>query len=244
MTIFRSRIRLSQEDGRLEKHRADFKLADIILGGQDGLVNVLGVILGVAAASGSSRLVVVAGLAATFAESISMAAVSYTSKKSSADFYDSELAREVDEIEELPEVEKEEVREIYRRRDFSGELLEKIVGKIVSNRRVWLEVMMAEELKLEKVDRSKILGASILVGSSAFFGSLIPLAPFVFLPVDRSVYLSLVISALTLFFLGVYKARTTVGKPLKSGLELAVIGLVSALAGYFVGLAFRVSGGI
>jgi len=54
-------------------------LRDIILGGQDGLVNVLGIVLGVAAASGNSRIVLVAGLAATFAESFSMAAVAYTS---------------------------------------------------------------------------------------------------------------------------------------------------------------------
>ncbi len=70
---------------RLEelKHR-QLDLRDIILGGQDGLVNVLGIVLGVAAASGNSRIVLVAGLAATFAESFSMAAVAYTSSIASS----------------------------------------------------------------------------------------------------------------------------------------------------------------
>jgi len=70
-----------------EHHLKSFNLPEIILGGQDGLVNVLGVILGVAAATVSSKIVIVAGLAATFAESISMAAVAYTSKLAEADYY-------------------------------------------------------------------------------------------------------------------------------------------------------------
>ena len=58
---------------RHDPHRHESRLSDIILGGQDGLVNVLGVILGVAAATQDARIVIAAGLAATFAESISMA---------------------------------------------------------------------------------------------------------------------------------------------------------------------------
>ncbi|HZY44053.1 MAG TPA: VIT1/CCC1 transporter family protein, partial [Anaerolineae bacterium] len=69
-------------------------LSDVILGGQDGLVNVLGVILGVAAASSDPRIVIAAGLAATFAESISMGAVAYTTTMADRDFYLSEIERE------------------------------------------------------------------------------------------------------------------------------------------------------
>lgn len=228
----------------MEEHHSDFKLADVILGGQDGLVNVLGVILGVAAASESSRLVLAAGLAAAFAESISMAAVAFTSKKAAADFYQSELNRENLEIDEIPEREIEEVREIYSRRGFSGELLEAVVEKIVADRRVWLEVMMREELHLEEVKREKILGSSVLVGLSAVLGSFIPLTPFVFLSVRTAVFPSLAVSAAALLVLGAYKAKATVGRPLRSALEMALIGIVSALAGYLIGLVFRVSGGI
>jgi VIT1/CCC1 family predicted Fe2+/Mn2+ transporter len=62
------------------------KVHDLILGGQDGLVNVLGVVLGVAAATLSTRVVLIAGLAATFAESISMGAVAYTSAKAAKEY--------------------------------------------------------------------------------------------------------------------------------------------------------------
>lgn len=223
-----------------EPHQKDFKLGDVILGGQDGLVNVLGVILGVAAASGDSRIVLAAGLAATFAESVSMGAVAYTSKRAQADHYEAELAREKREIEQIPQAEVEEVRQIYRQRGFEGELLEKIVEKITGEKKVWLEVMMQEELKLEEIDRRKVLGDSLLVGLSAVLGSLIPLLPFFFLPIKISIYISLAFSALVLLLLGAYKAKVTVGQPLRSGVQMAIIGLVSALTGYLVGLVFKV----
>lgn len=69
------------------KHPLAAKVHDLILGGQDGLVNVLGVVLGVAAATMSTRVVLIAGLAATFAESISMGAVAYTSAKAAREYY-------------------------------------------------------------------------------------------------------------------------------------------------------------
>lgn len=145
-------------------------LRDVILGGQDGLVNVLGVTLGVAAASGDTRLVLAAGLAATFAESVSMAAVAYTSS-----------------------------------------------------------------LAVERA-----LVSSLIVGFSAIFGSFIPLLPFLFLPLSEGILIALSISAGALFFLGMYKAKLLGGSLLGNGLQIAVIGIVSALVGYAVGTIFRV----
>jgi VIT1/CCC1 family predicted Fe2+/Mn2+ transporter len=55
-----------------------------------------------------------------------------------------------------------------------------------------------------------------------------------------SIWFSIVIAALVLFVVGVYKARVTIGKPFRSGLQMAVIGTISALAGYVVGLIFKV----
>src|SRR3990172_3875999 len=85
-----------------DPHRQSSGLSDIILGGQDGLVNVLGVILGVAAATHDPRIVMVAGLAATFAESVSMGAVAYTSTLADSDFYESERAREHRHVHLVP----------------------------------------------------------------------------------------------------------------------------------------------
>lgn len=221
-----------------ENHKGN-RLSDIILGGQDGLVNVLGVLLGVAAASQETRIVIAAGLAATFAESISMAAVAYTSKLSEYEYYLSEMRREREEIREKPEVEREEIRQIYREKGFEGHLLEEIVRVITSNKKIWLETMMSDELKLSRMDRARPLKSAALVGISALVGSLIPLVPFFFATIQASIYISILVSALTLFIVGAVKASMTVGKKTRSGLQMAIIGIVSALAGYCIGLLFR-----
>jgi VIT1/CCC1 family predicted Fe2+/Mn2+ transporter len=223
-----------------DPHHGVFRLADVILGGQDGLVNVLGVILGVAAATSDARIVIAAGMAATFAESISMGAVAYTSKLAEHDLYNSEREREHRHIHLAPDVEIEEIRDIYRKKGFDGETLEKIVEVITSNPDVWVNVMMAEEFQMSPPEKSHAFNSAMLVGFSALAGSFIPLFPFFFWTVNLSIGLSILVAALTLFSVGVYKARVTVGRPFRSGLEMAIIGTLSALAGYVVGLIFRV----
>ena len=215
-------------------------LSDIILGGQDGLVNVLGVILGVAAASSDQRLVIAAGLAAAFAESISMGAVAYTSTLADRDHYLSQIEREKREIHDMPEVERAEIEVIFRSWGFTGELLDQSVEQIMKDERTWVDVMMHNELKLTPIDGSSALRSAFIVGFSAIVGSLIPLLPFFFLPIGPSILISIGITALTLFGAGVYKAKATVGHPGKSGVQMAIIGTVSAMAGYVVGVLFRV----
>jgi len=225
---------------QFDPHRKSYELADVILGGQDGLVNVLGVILGVAAATNDPRIVFVAGLAATFAESVSMGAVAYTSTVAEVDFYESEREREYRHIQEVPHLERQEIRQIYTQKGFKGELLERIVDTITANEDVWVAVMMAEEHQLTPTNRRSALRSALIVGLAALIGSLIPLAPFAFLPVEMSIWISIAVSALVLFVVGAYKAKVTVGRPGKSGLEMALIGTVSALAGYAVGLILRI----
>lgn len=215
-------------------------LSDIILGGQDGLVNVLGVILGVAAASSDQRLVVAAGLAAAFAESISMGAVAYTSTMADRDHYLSQIEREKSEIHDMPYVERAEIEVIFRNWGFKDELLDQSVEQIMKDERTWVDVMMQNELKLTPIDGGSALRSAFIVGFSAIVGSLIPLLPFFFLPIGPSILLSIGITAMTLFGAGVYKAKATVGHPGKSGVQMAIIGTISALAGYLVGALFSV----
>lgn len=234
------KVPISHPEDIRDHHKQASELSDIILGGQDGLVNVLGVILGIAAATSDPRIVLIAGLAATFAESVSMGAVAYTSTMADADFYESEREREYRHIHEMPHLEREEVRSIYSEKGFNGELLARIVDTITANQDVWVAVMMAEEHYLTPIDRSKALRAAIIVGVSAVVGSLIPLVPFVILPVTTSIWVSILGTALVLYGVGAYKARLTVGRPWKSGLEMAVIGTVSALVGYAIGILLKI----
>ncbi|MBM4422628.1 MAG: hypothetical protein FJ030_04445 [Chloroflexi bacterium] len=229
----------------LEPRPASAALADIILGGQDGLVNTLGVILGVAAASSDPRIIIAGGLAATFAESISMGAVAYTSTLAEHDHYRSELERERREIRDMPQAEEQEVRGVFSAWGFEGDLLERSVAQVIKSEEAWVDVMMRNELKLAPIEDSNALRAAIVVGFSAIVGSFIPLVPFLFLQQQLGIatVTSLTVSALALFGVGAYKARITVGRPMKSGLQMAVIGIVSALAGYAIGALFGAPSG-
>jgi VIT family len=138
--------------GHREGHPRTNWLRDVILGGQDGLVNILGIILGVIAAGGSDNVLLVTGLAAAITESISMAAVGSTSSTSERDFYRSEEAREAAEIATTPDAEAREIRDIYAAKGFTGALLESVVDTITANRDTWLATMMDEELHIQPVD--------------------------------------------------------------------------------------------
>lgn len=230
----------------LHKEKHDLEtgstLREFILGAQDGLVNVLGIVLGVAVGTQNAGIVLLAGLAATFAESISMAAVAYTSSKATADFYKEQEKKELDEIQNVPEIEREEIRQIYLKKGFSGKLLDQIVDTITSNKQVWLQTMMEEELHLNKEAHNPVK-QGIIVGLSAFAGSLIPLSAFFFVPqisIQTAFWISLALSAALLFVMGAYKGKVTKQGMLRQGLEIAVIGLLAAGAGFLVGAYFGV----
>ncbi|MCI0503851.1 VIT1/CCC1 transporter family protein [Candidatus Micrarchaeota archaeon] len=227
----------------LEGHTASrgLLLRNIILGGQDGIVNVLGIVLGVATATNSNGIVLLAGLAATFAESISMAAVAFTSTRAEEEHYQAEVKRELEEMDRIPDMERKEIEEIYRAKGFSGKLLGQVVDKITSNRKIWLETMMQEELGLENPSESmSSFWQGVLVGLSAVVGSLVPVAPFFFLPISAAIPVSLAASLALLFAVGAGKSQFTSGRWLYGGIELMIIGGAAALVGYLVGVVFQV----
>lgn len=224
-----------------EKHQAENWLRDVILGGQDGLVNVLGIVLGVSAASGNNQILIAASLAAAFAEAVSMGAVAYTSTLAQRDHYLKEYEREKYEVATVPEVEREEIRAIYRHKGFSGDLLEKVVTTISQDEDTWINTMMDEELGLSPIDTTQVLRTSIIVGFAAIFGALIPIVPFFFLPRSFAISTSLGLSTVALFAIGVYEAKTFVGIWWKKGIQMAGIGMGAAAVGYLIGKLFQVT---
>jgi len=208
---------------------------EFILGGQDGLVNVLGVILGIAIATLDIKLVIIAGLAAAFAESFSMAAVAYTSAKAEEDFYKSQEEREKYEIETLPKQEAKEIYDIYYQKGFRGKLLDNIVNHITKDKKRWLDIMMKEELGLTDTFVHPIKSAAI-VGLAAIVGSIIPLLAFFFFPIKTAIYASLAISAIALFITGAIEGKMTLGHWVKKGGQLVIIGLAAAGIGFLIGM--------
>lgn len=223
-----------------ELHNKNTYLRELILGGQDGLVNVLGIILGITAANGTHPVIVAASLAAAFAEAVSMGAVNYTSTFADKDHYEKEKQVELKELEDNPDEEKQEIREIYAKKGFKGGDLEKIVEVITKDKNVWVNVMMDEELHMQVVDTKKLVKESVYVGLSTVVGSIIPVLPFFIFQPAVAVPVSILISGIALFIVGVYEAKIYVGNWFRNGLKMLVIGMSAAVIGFIIGKIFHV----
>ncbi len=223
-----------------EPHSSHPPLADFILGSQDGLVNVLGILLGISAATSNLKIIYVGALAALGAESISMGAVAYTSTIAKRRQYLKEEAREKMEMQTVPAQEVEEVRNILKSWDYQGSELEAMTRQISSNRKAMLEFMMSFELKLTPVESDEGRRSFGIVFASTIFGSIVPLIPFFFVTsttILAGTIASIVISGVLLFVVGAYEARSTVGSLWWSGLQMMLIGLSAGFAGYLIGRA-------
>jgi len=224
---------------RRDPHQAQTNwLYDVILGGQDGLVNILGIILGVIAGGGSKTVLLATGFAAAITESISMGAVGYTSAVSQRDYYLAQRAREEQHIRDDPELERREVRDIYTRLGFSGEILDQVVTTITANRGAWVETILDQDLHLQPVETPRILRSAVVILLATLVGHLLPLLPFLWLGRSAAVILAVVVSALALFGVGVYSAVTLVGDWRKQGVQMVIIGLGAAAVGFAVGRLF------
>jgi VIT1/CCC1 family predicted Fe2+/Mn2+ transporter len=166
-----------------------------------------------------------------------MGAVAYTSTLARRKQYLKEVNREENEMKEVPQLEKKEVKEVFQKWGYKGEDLERLTDLIASKQTAFLEFMMSHELQLQPVAESEPKRSFLVVLSSTVFGSIIPLIPY-FLA-DKDVLLGAIVSAtvsgVVLFAVGYYEARTTVGSVWRSGLQMAAIGLAAGLAGFLIG---------
>ena len=133
----------------------------------------------------------------------------YLAGKTEKDHYNSELKREYDEVENLPEKEKEEVREIFKYR-ISEEMQQKATEEIAKDKEKWVEFMMKYELGLDAPDPKRAAQSARNIGLSYIAGGIIPLSPYFFIdtPVD-ALKLSVIVTLLCLFVFGFFKSRIT-----------------------------------
>lgn len=229
--------------GRRHTHTGGIDwLRDVILGGQDGLVNILGIILGVISGGGGRTVLLAAGFAAAITESISMGAVGYTSTVADRDYYAAQRAVEEAGIRDDPDLECQEITELYRSKGFSGPLLDQVVATITANRDKWVSTILEDERHLRPVGTQDVVRSSVVITVATLVGHLIPLFPFLFLARSPALVLAFVLSALVLFGVGAYQAVTRVGPWWKQGPRMVLIGLGAAALGFAIGRLFHASG--
>ena len=158
------------------KPRASY-LRDWDYGGIDGAVTTFAVVAGVSGANLSPRIVLILGVANLLADGFSMAAANYSGTKSEREEFDRLLQVERKHIALVPDGEREEIRQAFAKKGFSGEELERIVATISSNETGWALTMMLEEYGLAPVLRSPMVAALNTFAAFATFGA-IPLIPY------------------------------------------------------------------
>ena len=209
-------------------------IRSVVFGFNDGLVTTLAIVIGITSIISENRLIILIGVAEMLAGAISMALGNYISIKSQIDFYKSEILREKQEINEMPDAERAEIYEIYQKKGFKGGLLKQIVKHITSDKKRWLDIMMKEELELSGKFENPVKSAG-LIFVAFIIASLIPIAPFLVLPIADAIPLAVIASIIFLFASGAIKSKFTKMNWLRSGLELLAIGLVATGAVYFIG---------
>ena len=215
-------------------------IRDATLGANDGLVSVLTLLAGVSGAT-SGRVVLLAGVSALVAGAISMGVGAFVSARAYRAYFGKELQREIREIRELPDVEREEIREIYRGRGFDGEALEMVVKTITSNPRVWLRVMMQEELGLSS-GFGQPLGAALTVFVAFLVGGVVPVIPFILASGAAALWTSMAMTAGALMIAGAIRTRYTGENPVRAGAELVAMAAVGVGVAFLVGRLLHVVG--
>ncbi len=208
---------------------------DLVLGISDGLTVPFALAAGLAGVQANHWIIVVAATAEIAAGAISMGLGGYLATKSEAETYESELKREYRETDELPEVETEEVRQVFSNYGLKGETLKSAVNAITSDRDAWVQFMMREELGLEKVDGKRAFKSGFTIGSAYILGGAFPLLPYLInVPIQTSLLLSAILTLLALAVFGWVKGKFTGVGRLKSAFRTAFIGGTAAGVAYLI----------
>ncbi|RVW89287.1 Vacuolar iron transporter 1 [Vitis vinifera] len=216
-----------------EKHFMSSEVVrDIIIGVSDGLTVPFALAAGLSGASASSSIILTAGIAEVAAGSISMGLGGYLAAKSEADHYMRELKREQEEIITVPDM-AAEIGEILEQYGVEPHEYGPVVDALRRNPQAWLDFMMKFELGLEKPNPRRALQSALTIAVSYIMGGLVPLIPYMFIPIAReAVIASVILTLLALLVFGFAKGYFTGNKPFSSALQTAFIGALASAAAF------------
>lgn len=221
-------------------HRAGgHYIKSLIYGGLDGIITTFAVVAGVAGASLSASIILILGFANLVADGISMAIGDYLSTRAEQEYASTERIREEWEVMNHPEAEKLETVALFKGKGFEQKDAEQITALLSKYEPAWVDIMMVEELGILAGKESAIKNALVTFFSFGIFG-FVPLLAYVlarFIPFfdDHTFVLACLLTALTLFVLGVQKVRFTSKHWITSGIEMLLIGGIAAVAAYAIG---------
>ncbi len=215
-------------------------LGDMVYGALDGIVTTFAVVAGSAGAGLGPGIIIVLGFANLLADGLSMAVGNYLSLKSDQDFYKKEKRREEWEVDNYPKGEVEEIRRIYKKKGFTGKNLETLVELITSKKTVWVDTMMNDELGLI-VEQKDPVKAGLYTYAAFLIAGFVPISIFVFsrfiYNIDSSIMfpIAFFLTFATIFTVGSLRSLVIVKNWLSAGIEMLVIGGLTAIVSYGIG---------
>jgi VIT1/CCC1 family predicted Fe2+/Mn2+ transporter len=215
-------------------------LKDAIYGAVDGAVTTFAVVSGVAGAGLPPSIIIILGLANLFADGFSMAAANFLGTRAEKQQLDQLRRIEQKHINECPDGEREEVRQILIQQGFDGRLLVDAVQQITSDERTWVDTMLQNEYGLS-LDRPAALPAAVVTFFSFLVIGSLPLLPFIWTWANgdtRSPYLlSALMTGIAFFIVGAIKSRFVYQRWWWSGFETLAVGAMAAAIAFLCGYA-------
>ena len=211
-------------------------LPDLVFGANDGIITTFAVVAGATGANLSAAVVTIIGLANLLGDGLSMCLGNYLGLKSERDYQREQRQKELWEIQHIPEVEIDELKEIFKKWGFAGADLDRAASIISQNPSAWADIMMTHELGiLEEADRYPArhgLATFIAFAVAGF----VPILPYVAgLDGPTAFWSSLSLTALALFTIGALRSKITAVRFLRAGIEMLLVGGLAAGAAYLIG---------
>ena len=224
---------------RLDGRHQRLPVADAVLGAIDGCVTTFAIVSGAVGAGLPGSVALTLGIANLLADGFSMAVSNFEAVKSERDFHHKLRQTEQTHIDLVPDGEREEVRQIFARKGFSGAILEQIVETITDDPQLWIDTMLREEHGLAELRSTPLRSALITFGSFLLAG-MFPLLPFLWVLSQQQQFLASALFAASVFFcIGMAKSLV-INKPmLRAGFSTLATGGSAAGLAFLTGYLLR-----
>ena len=224
-----------------EKHLMNSEfISDLVIGMSDGLTVPFALAAGLSGAVHSNSIIITAGIAEIVAGSIAMGLGGYLAGKTEQEHFQAELKREYDEVEKIPEKEKEEVKLVFANYGLDEKTQNIVVDVLAKDKDKWVDFMMKNELGLEKPGDNRARNSAATIGLSYVAGGLIPLSAYFFsVNPAQGLLFSAILTVICLFIFGYFKSKVTGQPPLKGAVKVTLIGITAAAAAFMVAKLFN-----
>lgn len=204
-----------------------------VLGANDGIVSTASLVVGVAGATTDRVQILVAGLAGLFAGAMSMASGEYVSVSSQRDAERALLAKERQELRDMPEEELEELKEIYEAKGLDEETAEEVAKQLTEHDA--LGAHAEAELHIDPDELTNPWGAAIASFIAFTIGALLPLAAVAFTPTSLRVPVTVLAAVLTLALTGFISAKLSGAGKRRAVVRNIAGGLIAMGVTYAIG---------